>query len=413
MNINESWKNKNIIYTPTISSGVSCTIKDQFKHIYGYSTNMSALATDFIQMLRRIRHPTEHSFFVYNDSVPYYTSLLSIEEIEKYIQYTHIIGNCHDIVSDIPKYINDNKCVIEKNLAYKIHIYNILEEEINKRYFKEVLIYLAKGKGMKIVEDNSCKKSNKEFKTEVNKIKEKNEEKEIEHIFKSDILNNEEYEYINNLITKEEKITSDQRYSHKLKTMLMKFKYDNEKYEKLSDEHKKQLVMFMNNDDNYNKFVNNCVINVDEAEIDKRIENVRQKDINRRKEKEAHEYKLYYRQHFLINKMLQLVGFKSIKDKNKYTVDSINNKIKANNKELIAIVNEIMYIDKNPSKTAINIKTIGSIIRKFYGITFKGTSTCKKKIKYHAYTLENMIDWNTAFYPNLLKGKKFDEYAFD
>jgi len=371
------------------------------------------LATDFIQMLRRIRHPMEQSFYIYNETVPYYTSLLSIEEIERYIQYSHTVGDCHDIIRDMTKYIDGNKYTIKKNTAYYIHLYNKLEREINRRYFKEVLLYLAEKKGMRVVHKENYKTNSKTFKKEIQIVKETNKEIEINNIIKSDVINDEEYDNINSLIKKEDKLTLEQKNSHKLKTLLNKFKYDNERYKKLSKKNKKQLVEFMMDKNNYEKFMNNSVINTKDADLSKTIERIRHNDIKRRGIKEPHEYKQYYRQHFLIDKMLKLVGFKSIKDKDKYTVDSMNANIETNKKDLIAIINEIMYINNDQTKKDVSIKTVGSILRKFYGFTFDRTSICVKSKKYNAYRLENTINWGILYYPKLIQIKDdFLEYAF-
>lgn len=386
------------------------TIETQFNNIYGYSNNMSALAPDFIQMLRRIRHPESKSFSICNEYTPYYSDLLSIENIERYIKYAHIIGDCNESIKDIPKHIENNKFVPIKNLAYYIHIYNVLEEEINRCYFEKVLIYLAKRKGMVVEYTNNWNKKDKTIREKIKKVKIENQEKIIKEISSSEVIDDKEYETVTNKMSREEKLTSEDQNNHKLKTLLNRFKYDTKRYQKLKKKEKVELVKFMMDDDNHFKFVNNNMINGNNEE---RIEQIKKADAQRKSTVDAHEYQQYHRPHYLIDKMIKLLGFSSIKDDTKLTVEVIHENITKNQSELLNLVNEMHYANNEKKITKVEIKTVGTIIRNFYGYVFKYTSIWKNKSVCNAYQLNSSIKWGCEYHPFLMHNNKdFNNYAF-
>lgn len=328
MNVNENWKDKNVMYTPSISAGVSCTIENQFKNIYGYCNNQSALATDFLQMLRRVRHPIEKSFYIWNEYFNYYSNLLSIKDIENYIKYLHIISDCNNLIQDLPKFIKDNQFVPIKNVAYYIHIYNILEEEINRCLFKKVLVNLSIKKGIKINSSENSNKRDIKLKNSVIEIKKEMKDILIEKLAQCDIISNNQYEEISTMMTKEEKITEKQQHQHKLKSLLNKFKYDTNRFNQLEENNKKELIIFMMDDYNSKIFMNNSFINGDNVE--ESINKMKQSDLERKETTKTHNYKQYHRMHYLINEMLKLIGFSSIKDNKKILVDVIHANMEKN-----------------------------------------------------------------------------------
>ncbi|ARF07962.1 superfamily II helicase [Catovirus CTV1] len=413
MNINEAWKDRNIIYTPTISSGVSCTIKDQFINIYGYSNNKSALATDFFQMLRRVRHPINHAFNIYNEHVDYHSALLSLEEIEKYIKYSHLITDQNHLIADIPKFINNSKYEPIKNTAYYIHIYNILEEEINRCFFKNVLVYLAVEKGLIISSSENANKKCVELKKSIKEENIKATELVIDKLSKTNVIDNDEYNYINEIMVKEDKLTDEQKTQHKLKTLMNRFRYDEKRYNKLDSNDKKQLIQFMMEDTNHVKYINNCQINCDN--IEKRIKEIQEYDKKRRDKTDICDYKPYYRMHFLIHNMLKLVGFDSIKSKEKILVNKIHTNMEKNKTKLLQIINEINYINGVKKKDKITLNVVGTIIKNFYGYAFVRTSIRIKDKKQNGYKIINQLKWGDDFFPVLLvvdKKQNLDEYAF-
>jgi len=418
MKVDETWLNKNVLYTPTISAGVSCTIKDQFVNIYGYANNQSANATDFIQMLRRCRYPINHNFNIWyeetNNHKPF--DLLTIESIEDYIKYSCSVSNNANIINDLNKFITNGKYEVRKDLYYFISIYNLLEEHINRCYFKEVLSTLATNKGIIIFDSNRLTESTDKFDKQVKDAKIEMKNELIEKLSTYEPITNEDYDIISTKMTKEDKITDDEKHQHKLKTLLNRFKYTNDQYNQLDTKNKMDLIKFISDDDNHLKFIHNSVINSAET-IDKAIKQLTEQDTQRLQNgQNDHEFKPYARMHFLINELIKLIGFNDLFDQTKLDNEVIKANITKSKTDFINIIKEINYFNKTKSKDKITnpLKTINTIINNFYGYKLERLQNMTKNKRITLYKLVNTIKWGESYLPTIQKNTKLNnnDYLF-
>ena len=70
LNVNITWAEYDVVvYTPSVSMGISFDVPDYFDAIFAYGCNNSLGAQEFCQMIHRVRHPKELSIFL---SIDYY-----------------------------------------------------------------------------------------------------------------------------------------------------------------------------------------------------------------------------------------------------------------------------------------------------------------------------------------------------
>ncbi|ARF08095.1 hypothetical protein Catovirus_1_145 [Catovirus CTV1] len=176
---------------------------------------------------------------------------------------------------------------------------------------------------------------------------------------------------IDNKISKKGILNIEQYNAHNLKVLLDKFNYSIERYNGLSSDDQKNLINFISKKKNYHIYHNCCEMN------DKNIK--------------------------IVEDILKKVGFNSIRQGEKQTVDIMKENIIANKKfitEKIALLEDKEFINQN-----ISIKTIGNILRYYCNLTFGGTSVNIDNIKYNAYKLEKAIDWGNGFYLQIFNNK--------
>lgn len=420
MDIDNKFKNKNILYTPSISAGVSCTIKNQFENIYGYANCTSANSSDFLQMLRRVRYPIQKQFQIFYEdkhiNKPYH--LLSIEDIEDYIKYSCIIDDKNEIVKNLNRYIKNSKYEVTKDLYYHITVWNLLERNINKCFFLETLKILSKTKGIDMRESNKLydKKQKSSFDKNIKEEKEILKNKIYDDLSKTNPISHEDYEKINIKMNREQTLTIEEKNKHKLQTLLNKYKYNNGKFNRLNNEDKFNLIEFMDDDNNHEIFINKCNLKLKEN-VDSSIGYIKELDIQRKNNNNNDiEYKQYHRKHLLIDKMIKLLGYNNIEDyETVINNDNLKKNMSDNNDDLLNIINEINYINKIKQKYKItDIKTINTILKNTYGhkIERLRNRTKDKKMTIHYY-IKDLIQWGNSYLPSLPEKNKFDDFMFN
>tara|TARA_R110000803_G_C11986119_1_gene321318 strand:+ start:293 stop:3589 length:3297 start_codon:yes stop_codon:yes gene_type:complete len=176
-NVNEVWnKCQLLIYTPTVTAGISYTNKDfPFDNLFIYAVNKhSAHIRDIIQAHKRVRHFNDNKIYtVINGQAPVFNydmlpvSKKSIEELE--YKYKTLLFD-EDVIS-----LKMNE---ETKWIYNINIHNKLESNINtlyicdlaQRYFEEE----------NIINSNTCKKDELEYLNEINEVWNYDDIKDIE-----------------------------------------------------------------------------------------------------------------------------------------------------------------------------------------------------------------------------------------
>lgn len=171
-NVIEKWGELDVvIYSPTITAGVSFDLKKYFYKIFGVISCGSCSQRDFFQMLARIRYPESNDITVYNNDIKgdsrYYFTFEEVKNAMIETRKLKIIYKDGKSRQDIDFYI------------YTInYIYNKVEE-LNKSnsLFLNYLDYLGTEKGYKMIfeDDNDSKDFIFERKDELESFSTKNE----------------------------------------------------------------------------------------------------------------------------------------------------------------------------------------------------------------------------------------------
>lgn len=145
-NVNEEWKKKDVvIYSPTITAGVSFDIENHFYKVFGVISCGSCTQRDFLQMLARIRNPIENKITILNDGiVGNLKCFFTFDEVKQSLTETRKLKVVY----------KDGKSKMDLDLnIYDINtIFNDVERlNKNEPLFLEYLYKIASDKGYKIV----------------------------------------------------------------------------------------------------------------------------------------------------------------------------------------------------------------------------------------------------------------------
>lgn len=155
--VNESWEKADcVIYTPTITVGISYTHKD-FDTIYVNAKN-TCQVRDIMQMCLRIRYLKENQIY-------FSLSARQMNNSHDFIfdDFKQFMKNCTSKSSIILKQVEGDEniydvvktCVSTQNedLQYIMHL-NLKETMISRKYFNQLCIYLFKLQGYNVIELN-------------------------------------------------------------------------------------------------------------------------------------------------------------------------------------------------------------------------------------------------------------------
>jgi hypothetical protein len=144
-NVNEEWIKKDVvIYSPTITAGVSFDVEDHFYKIFGVISCGSCCQRDFLQMLARIRNPIENKITVLNDGIE--------GNLKCFFNYDEVKQSLID-TRKLKVIYKDGKSKMDLDLnIYDINsIFNDVERlNKNEPLFLEYLYKIASDKGYKL-----------------------------------------------------------------------------------------------------------------------------------------------------------------------------------------------------------------------------------------------------------------------
>ena len=159
-NVNKFWTNYDIlIYTPTISAGVSFEIS-HYDMLFGYFVSTSCTVESAIQMMGRIRCLRDNSYKIYCSrafiSTNYYPT--SIAEIESCVRRRYFsLMNTIDLSNVIIEYTINGDILINKSSYYYIWLHNTIVKNLSRKMFINRLVMLLLKSGAQI--ESLCLKS--------------------------------------------------------------------------------------------------------------------------------------------------------------------------------------------------------------------------------------------------------------
>jgi hypothetical protein len=204
--VNKIWSEVDVvIYSPSISTGVSFDITGHFDYIMGYGCSRSVSGQEFCQMLHRVRSPINKNIFVTLDRFSDYTSIDNDVTVDKLIEADKIVFNnlCQytedmhmDEIGDLIRKIKYD----QDDSYYKILTYCKRNKFLNEHSFQATLFGYIKTKGYSLDYPEYDKETAhalcEEMKNIGKKIKEDLQTYNCNLILQSKTLTQEEYNEI-------------------------------------------------------------------------------------------------------------------------------------------------------------------------------------------------------------------------
>ena len=341
-NVNEEWVKKDIvIYSPTITAGVSFDIEKHFYKIFSVISCGSCCQRDFLQMLARIRNPIENKITVFNDGIKgKLKCFFTFDEVKRSMIETRKLKVIY----------KDGKSKIDLDLTiFDINsIFNDVEK-LNKiePLFLQYLYKLASDKGYKIEHSEYIQPKEEE--------KEQNDERKafvktldtkVDKLKKADVIGNIEFEQLLKKQLKQEEDTDEHfKISKSVLSKQIGLNFENEN--PLTDS-------LIKNYYNCPSSIKNFSYLIDESNIAVVDDNFTE---NKRK------------QVFLIKEFFNDIGIKSIYDDIEFTYDEFTKKIDKLN--IFKPENQIIFHTgkKGFQYTSVKEKYINTILKN-YKLTF-------------------------------------------
>ena len=226
INVNDKWSQYDIvIYTPSVSMGISFDIPDYFDNIMAFGCHNSVGAQEFAQMIHRVRTPKEKKIYL---AIDYYrdynedNDILDYDTVETMLcsdyYLTHYELHNNVIIKKVEKNKEKNEIVIlypyKEEPIYDIYIRNSWETLENKFNFPASFFGYTKYKNYQIVFENT-NNTNSSITKELKDIRDKRLEdernKNNQGILSAADLTYEEY--LQKIKQKDEYLTDDDYYA--------------------------------------------------------------------------------------------------------------------------------------------------------------------------------------------------------
>jgi hypothetical protein len=427
INVNKSWSEYDIvIYTPSVSMGISYDLENHFDAIFAYGCHNSLGAQEFCQMIHRVRHPKEQTIYLAVDVYKDFNKeedTYNYNEIEKILCSDYYLTQYNLYNSLLPvKYDRNENNDIVLNYPYKdepiydLFVNNTLETLENKQNFSACLFGYIKCKEYNITfEKMEETEENSSIAEQMKSLRKEREENEKE-IITNGILHAQDItkdEYIQKIKQRDDYLSDDdvyQIYRYNIKSCYgitnehLNDNFINEFYDinkmrwyknyttilpNNEQSVEQKLTILQENHKNY-KWVNNCYI-----------------DFTTRNQ---------YSYHFYAQMIIQILKFDVLNLDNEIKNDEFINDLDLCMKWIFEKKNEITKkyemskIIVIPEKISNKLKIINTILFSMYGIKLVPN---KKKT---TYKLCNNKVWNNLpkeIEPKILELKNNLDDVFD
>ncbi len=130
-----------LIYTPTVSAGVSFEVK-HYKKVFGYFSDMSCPVETCCQMMGRIRDVADKSYFIYMD-ITHVTRPVSIADIRaQVISRRECLHSSFDSMGLTAEYDSTGAVKIHESPYFGIYLENTRVKNISSVYFCKQFIHV-------------------------------------------------------------------------------------------------------------------------------------------------------------------------------------------------------------------------------------------------------------------------------
>lgn len=424
INVNKTWTEYDIvIYTPSVSMGISYDLENYFDAIFSYGCHNSLGAQEFCQMIHRVRYPKEKTIYLsidlykdFNQEEDTYTynEIESMLCSDYYLTHYNLYNNCLPV-----KYIRNENNDIILNYPYKDEpIYDLFVNNChdileNKQNFSACFFGYIKFKEYNIIfERIDNNDDNQTLLNELKQLRKDREENEkmtnVEGIFHAKDITKEEY--LQKIKQRNDYLTDDDMYQ------IYRYNIKN-CYGVLSDELTEDFIHEYNDNNKMRWYKNyTSILPNDEQTIDNKLSILQENHKNYRWITNSFidfTTKNFYTYHYYVQQIIKILKF-----------DIGNLDIEINNDDFIQNIELCMnwiFDNRNditkkydmkkiiniPEKLQYKIKIINTILELMYGIKIINIKSS------NTYKLFNNNIWNNL--PNKPKSKilELKENIFD
>lgn len=385
INVNKSWSEYDIvIYTPSVSMGISYDLENYFDAIFAYGCHNSLGAQEFCQMIHRVRHPKEKTIYLsvdiykdFNNDEDTYT----YNEIEKILCSDYYLTqyNLYNNLLLVKYERNENNDIIlnypyKDEPIYNLFVNNTLETLENKQNFSACLFGYIKLKGYNIkFEKLEVTDENSNIFEQIKSLRKEREENEKEIILNG-ILHAKDItkdEYIQKIKQRNDYLTDDDIYQI--------YRYNIKSCYNISNEHLNEDFLNEYNEPNKMKWYKNytTILPNNEQSIEQKLNILQENHKNYKWINNCYidfTTRNHYTYHYYAQMILQILKLDIINFENEINNDDFINNLDLCIKWIFEKKNEITKkyemnkIIEIPVQINYKLKIINTILFSMYGI---------------------------------------------
>jgi hypothetical protein len=140
-----------LIYTPTVSAGVSFELK-HFNKMFGYFTDQSCPVEVCTQMMGRIRDVSDHTFFIYLALSPAPLPIACEEIRSRVVSHRTKLQSTYDEMGITLMYGADGALIMHESDYFTVWLENTRCRNISRRYFGRQMVYVLQSTGSSCIE---------------------------------------------------------------------------------------------------------------------------------------------------------------------------------------------------------------------------------------------------------------------
>lgn len=414
INVNKSWSEYDIvIYTPSVSMGISYDLENYFDAIFAYGCHNSLGAQEFCQMMHRVRHPNEKTIYLAVDIYKDFNKeedIYTYNDIEKILCSDYYLTQYNLYNSLLPvKYDrNENNDVVlnypyKEEPIYDLFVNNTLESLENKQNFSACLFGYIKCKEYNIIfEKMEETEENESIFSQMKSLRKERENNEKEVVING-ILHAKDItkeEYIQKIKQRNDYLSDDDIYQI--------YRYNIKSCYGITNEHLSEDFINEYNDSNKMKWYKNytTILPNNEQNVHQKLDILQENHKNYKWINNCYidfTTKNLYTYHYYAQKIIQILNFDILNLDNKINNDEFIHNLDLcmkwifENKNDIAKKYEMNRIIEIPEKITNKLKIVNTILFSMYGIKIihnKNSDT---------YNLSNNLVWNNL--PNDIEPK--------
>lgn len=224
-NISAAWSGLDVlIYTPTITAGVSFKEENQFDKIYAYFTSKSCSVQSCDQMLGRVRSLAAKEMNVYVDNQRIECPLTYDELRESILRNIASLETTYDTRWLCPMMRPDGSVYVQNEGYFELMVENQLAMNRTRNNMLKSLIDMFRANGATVAELTRGEMQSVKLNKDIEESRRESKQEKGERISAARELSNEEF----SVLCKASEISREDKYAMHKKTLRMAYRYDGE-----------------------------------------------------------------------------------------------------------------------------------------------------------------------------------------